>query len=149
MITTRRKIAIYLLVFIMTGLITFIVIYQFVFLAKKTKGIVDLGGGEQSWWAVENFDNAELKFFPNDTFHIKIVNSKAEQDYIFIGIGKYEKTRKQYKLTFLEAFGNGGYENIADKMNNEINNPKNNQGQRSGLNKVRFVDHNGQIYYFA
>jgi hypothetical protein len=133
----------------MVGLIIFAVIYQSVFLANKPKGIVDLGGGGQSWWAVENFADAELKFFPNDTFHIKIVNSKAEQDYIFIGIGTFEKVRKQYKLTFIEAFGNGGTENIADKMNNEINIKKNNQGQRSGLNKVRFVDHNGQIYYFA
>jgi hypothetical protein len=116
-------------------------------MANKPKNIVELGRNTQSNWEVKNF-NAELKFYGNDTFHIRIENLVLKQ-VIFIGIGKFEKGRKEYKFTFTQAFGNGGQENIADTMNLLYENGSIEQGKRSGLNQVRFVDHNGQIYYFA
>jgi hypothetical protein len=146
--TKRRKYFIYLLIFLLVGVIAFALIYQFVYMPAKPKRIVELQENEGINWTVENFKTSEIKFFKNGTFHIRIYNSATEQ-LVFIGIGTFKKTNKYYMLDFVEAHGNGQLGNIADTMDELNKNEKIKQGQRKGLNRVRFVDHNGEIYYFA
>jgi len=134
-----RKILLCSLVFLIVGLITSAIIYQFAIIDRRPKNVTALGENEQTNWTVEDFDGSELRFFANHTFHLKIVNATLDET-IFIGIGTYKKTNKQYKLTFIDVVGGD-----IDEMNAIMDE----QGKRQGLNKVRIIDANGQIYYFS
>ena len=146
--TRRRKYLIYFLSFLLIGLVAFALIYQFIYMQKKTKSIIELQENEGINWTVENFKTSEMKFFTNSTFHIRIYNSATDQ-LVFIGMCIFKKNSKYYILNFVEAYGNGQSGSIADIMNEMNKNEKIKQGQRKGLTRVRFVDHNGEIYYFA
>lgn len=97
---------------------------------------------EHTSYQASEFKNSELKFFNNGTFHVKIVH--GEDELFFLGLGTYTKKGATYHLTFTQAIGRQGetITNQLDKFGEPLACPK------SG-NRISFVDHNHQVYYFG
>ena len=110
------------------------------FFAKSGYRIVGL---EKTDHQVSDFaDNSELQFFKNGTFHVRIEHK--EIGLILTGIGTYTKDGDTYELKFIQAYARDTNDTVIDITKNcEAITCK-----RSG-NRIRFTDHNSQIYYFG
>jgi hypothetical protein len=139
---TKRKTVSVLIILLFAVLITAVILYFFVF-SGNTKRIVALG---ETNYKVENFTKSEMKLFDNGTFHIKIIRTAGSTDRtIFIGIGKYTQNGGNYTLEFVSAYGTVSENSLADKKDT-MNARK---SYKVVSNKIEFIDHNNQVYYFA
>lgn len=112
----------------------------FIFFAKKSYKIVEV---DKTAYTVADFvDHSELRFFDNNTFHVHIAHKG--NGLSFTGIGTYEKNGKEYKLTFTQAYARNASNIIVDLTEES----KNITCVKSG-NRIKFVDHKSQIYYFG
>lgn len=120
----------------------------FNFFKKETYEIV---GIEKTTYKVADFTkNSELKFYDNHTFHIRIEHKDV--GLCFTGIGTYTLEGKTYNLEFVQAFGRDTENQIVDIMpmmdddDNYIIDKI--TCTRSG-NRIKFIDHKSQIFYFG
>jgi hypothetical protein len=121
---------------------TVLLILHFFVLNKGPKHISALG---ETQYTVDNFIKSEMMTYDTGAFHIKIIRSVGNTDRtLFLGIGIYVKNSKTYTLTFKTAYGdvNGILTDKTDKMNERTEYDIKN-------NKIKFRDHDNQIYYFG
>lgn len=123
------------LVLVAVGLIIYFCLFN-----KNTYSVVKT---EHTEFTASEFQNSELRFFGNGTFHLKIIH--GENEVFFLGIGTYTKHGSNYTFTFTQAVGREGDDLITNQME-KFQKPM--TYHKSG-NKIKFSDHNGQVYYFG
>lgn len=112
----------------------------FYFFFKTTYSVV---GVERTDYTVADFsDRSELKFYQDRTFHVRIEHKTI--GLILTGIGTYKYENKTYKLTFIHADARDTHDTVVDITDScdAITCVK------SG-SRIKFTDHNSQIYYFG
>lgn len=127
--------AVVLLFVVLVGLIVY-----FNFFAKTSYRIV---GVEKTDYTVKDFvDNSELKFFKNSTFHVRIEH--RDKGLVLTGIGTYQLNGDTYELKFVQVYARDTSNTVVDITDqcDAIT------CKRSG-NRIKFTDHNSQIYYFG
>ena len=97
---------------------------------------------EHTEYTVTDFKRSDMQLYSNGTFHIRIVHE--EKGLVFLGLGTYTQKGKEYYLTFQQAIGRQN-DVVSDQM-----------AQFSDVvvctksgNRIKFVDHNRQVYYFG
>ena len=126
-----------------------VIIYvYFNFFAKDTYKIV---GVEKTTYKVTDFTkNSELKFYDNNTFHIRIEHKDV--GLCLTGIGTYTLEGKTYQLEFIQAFGRNTENQIIDILSSVDDNDTYEVDKitcvRTG-NRIKFTDHKSQIFYFG
>lgn len=119
----------------------------FNFFAKDTYQLV---GVEITDFEVADFtDDTEIKFYKNNTFHIHIEHK--DLGLSLTAIGTYTLENKTYHLEFTQAYSRNVYneiENITSALNDENSDLPKISCTRSG-NRIKFIDHKSQIYYFG
>ena len=119
--------------------ITAIAIY-FMFFKQNTYKIV---GVEKTDYEVADFvEQSELKFFDNKTFHVHIEHKG--NGLALTGIGTYTMDGNTYQLTFSQLYAR----NVSNVIVDLTNESENISCTKSG-NRIKFIDHKSQIYYFG
>lgn len=93
-------------------------------------------------YTAADYQDSDMQLYSNRTFHIRIVHQ--EKGLVFLGLGTYTQKGNDYYLTFQQAIGRQS-DVISDQLahfSDVIVCPK------SG-NRIKFVDHNSQVYYFG
>lgn len=110
------------------------------FFSKTSFSIV---GVEKTEYTVADFaDKSELKFYQDGTFHVRIEHKTI--GLILTGIGTYQVEKDTYKLSFVHASARDTSNNVVDITGScEAITCK-----KSG-SRIKFTDHNAQIYYFG
>lgn len=113
-----------------------------VFFSFFNKNVYQVVAVQHTDYQVSDFQGSELKFYQNGTFHLQIVY--GDHQTYFLGIGTYTKQNGSYTLTFTQAIGreNDNLTNQMTKFAAPLVCPK------SG-SRIKFVDHNNQVYYFG
>lgn len=97
---------------------------------------------EHTDYTAADFAKSDLQLYSNGTFHINIVHQ--EKGLFFLGIGTYTQKGNDYHLTFKQAIGRQN-DVVSDQMAHFTEVaicPK-------VGNRIKFVDHNHQVYYFG
>lgn len=115
-------------------------IIYFNFFGKSAYRLVDV---ELTDYTANDYaSTSEIEFHKNGTFCVRIEHKKA--GLIFTGIGTYELEGKTYQLNFVQAYAR----DTANQIKEITNECKDIICTRSG-NRIKFVAHNAQIYYFG
>ena len=95
-------------------------------------------GLEHNEYTVADFvDKSELKFYANNTFHLRIEHK--DKGLSLLGIGTYTSTNDTYTLTFTAALDHQFNKLDLDPIVCERSN-----------NRIKFTNpNNGQVYYFG
>ena len=107
------------------------------------KTVYRITGVEKTDYTVADFvDQSELQFYKNGTFHIRIEHK--EKGLSLTGIGTYTLEDKTYQLSFVKAFARDTNNTVIDITDQcaAIS------CTRSG-NRIKFIDHKSQIFYFG
>lgn len=113
------------------------------------KSVYHLTGVEKTEYTVADFaPKSELQFNQNGTFHINIEHK--DKGLSLTAIGTYKLEGKTYQLKFEKLFARDNDGNITDYTTAEEH-----KAERAAItctrsgNRIKFVDHKAQTFYFG
>ena len=140
----RRSTKIAIIVIIVTVILIGIAVPLYFNFANKS--VYHVTGLEKTTFTVEDFaEHSELRFYKNGTFHVRLEHK--EHGLLMTAIGTYTLDGKTYQLTFTQAYGRNASDDSTDIVD-ITEQCKKISCVRSG-NRIKFIDHNSQIFYFG
>ena len=143
MIRRGAKIAI-IVITVVVILIAIAIPNYFTFFNKTVYQLSDVS--DVSQLTINDFsDKSEIQLYKNGTFHLHI--ELKENGTVLTGIGTYSLDNKNYKLKFIQAYGqdnDGNIVNCTDQCNDETQI----SCTRSG-NRIKFSGFKSQTFYFG
>ena len=125
------------------GLFVVLAVYLILYFVIWDKDVRKITSLDHTTYKASEFKQSEMRLFGPGTFHIKIIRGKNE--LFFLGIGTYKRDGNKYIFTFVTAIGSRTDEGIIDVLDDMKDRPP---STVSG-SRIKFSDHNGQIYYFG
>ena len=113
-----------------------------------SKTIYHISGVEKTEFTTSDFvDKSELKLYKNGTFHIVIEHK--EKGLSLVGIGTYQNDGKEYQLKFEKLFARDNDSNVVDYTTNEHKTERDAISCTRSGNRIKFIDHKAQTFYFG
>lgn len=144
----QKKLIIALLIIIVMVTIAIGTYLIFFRKADTTLRVKRLGGEEIVGHKVSQFSKSSLDIYPYGAFELKLIRTigKDESTTIFVGIGTYTKTKKEYTFTYTDCYNIIGTEfEQRENFMGELN-KKTYKIEKNG--RIRF-DYQGILYYFG
>lgn len=114
--------------------------------ANKT--VYHLSGVEKTEFTVDDFaKDSELQFYQNGTFHITIKHK--EKGLSLTAIGTYKLEGKEYQLKFEKLLARDNDGNIVDYNTEEHQTERKAISCTRSGNRIKFIDHKAQTFYFG